>query len=187
MTRKNVKPPFKIEDFQMELERTRRRDENKNLLRTTMALVVTAIAITVLVSMIWLPLLKIHGSSMEPTLKEGEIIVFMKTSNIKQGDVIAFYYNNKILVKRAIAFPGQWVEIDEDGNVYVDQKLVEEPYLPEKAKGECDIILPYQVPQDKIFVMGDHRSVSMDSRNEVIGCISNNKILGKLLFPIWPL
>ena len=124
---------------------------------------------------------------MTPTLQDGEIILTVKTSNLKPGDIISFYYNNKILVKRVIARPGEWVNLDEDGNVYVNDVLLEEPYLTEKALGECDIELPYQVPDGKIFVIGDRRSTSVDSRNTAVGCVSQEQIVGKIIFRVWPL
>ena len=124
---------------------------------------------------------------MTPTLVEGNIVVTVKTDTFEPGDVIAFYFNNKILVKRVIAGPGDWVNITEDGTVYVNDVALEEPYLSEKALGDCDIELPYQVPESRIFVMGDHRSVSVDSRSTSIGCIAEEYIVGKLVFRVWPL
>jgi signal peptidase I len=120
-------------------------------------------------------------------LKSGELVVSVKNAHFKTGDVIAFYYNNNILIKRAIANSGQWVDIDLNGNVYVDGQLIEEPYLEEKSFGEPDIDFPYQVPDERIFVLGDNRSVSVDSRNTSIGCVSSEQVVGKIVFRVWPL
>lgn len=140
-----------------------------------------------LVATIWMPVLQIYGSSMTPTLDEGEIVVSIKGSDFEPGNLVAFYIGNKILVKRCIAGPGQWVDIDEDGNVYVDGEFLEEPYLAEKALGDCNIDLPYQVPDNRYFCMGDHRSTSVDSRASEIGCIAEEQIVGKIVFRVWPL
>lgn len=150
----------------------------------TMILIVAAIA--ALIAMLWLPVLQIYGESMQNMLYSNDIVVARKNAEFKTGDIIAFYYNNKILVKRAIANAGDWVDIDQNGNVYVNGTQIDEPYLTEKAKGETNIELPYQVPDGKIFVMGDNRSVSIDSRNTAIGCISSEQIVGKIVFRIWP-
>ena len=136
---------------------------------------------------LWLPVLQIYGSSMTPTLQDGEIVFTVKTSDLEHGDVIAFYYNNKILVKRVIAGPGDWVDIQEDGTVSVNDMLLEEPYLVEKAFGDADIELPYQVPEEKFFVMGDHRTTSVDSRHTTVGCVAQEQIVGRIIFRIWPL
>lgn len=124
---------------------------------------------------------------MTPTLENGDIVAAVKGSKFERGNIIAFWLNNKILVKRVIAQPGEWVDIDEDGNVSVNGEPLEEPYLAEKALGECDIDLPYQVPEGRIFVMGDHRSTSLDSRNSTVGCVAEEQIVGKLMFQIWPI
>ena len=155
--------------------------------RSTFLSLVVVAAVAVLVAVLLLPILRIYGKSMHGTLDSGDIVVSVKGSDFEIGDVIAFYYNNNILVKRVIANPGDWVDIDKDGNVYVNNNLIDEPYLSEKAYGETNIELPYQVPEAKVFVMGDNRSVSIDSRNTSIGCVSEEQIVGKIVFRVWPL
>lgn len=158
----------------------------RSILSTTNTLIVVA-AIAVLVAMLFLPVLRIYGQSMNGTLVSGELVVSVKGANFKTGDIIAFYYNNNVLVKRVIATSGQWVDIDLEGNVYVNQQLIEEPYITEKAYGEPDIDFPYQVPEERVFVLGDNRSVSVDSRNTSVGCVTQEQIVGKIVFRIWPL
>lgn len=159
----------------------------RTVLKSTIYTLITVAAIAILVATLWLPVLQIYGSSMTPTLQDGDIVVSVKTSELAQGDVIAFYYNNKILVKRVIAGSGDWVDIDENGTVYINQVPLEEPYLTEKAYGDTDIELPYQVPDGRIFVMGDHRSTSVDSRNTAVGCVAQEQIVGRIIFRVWPL
>lgn len=173
--------------LEAELKRERHKHRYHSVLRSTVYVLVVVAALAVLVATLWLPVLRIQGSSMTPTLQEGDIAVSVRRSEMASGDIVAFYYNNKILVKRVICGPGDWVDIDEDGTVYVNGTELEEPYLTEKALGDCDIELPYQVPDGKIFVMGDHRSTSVDSRNTVIGCIAQEQIVGRIAFRIWPL
>ena len=171
----------------MELNRVRYRRRYNAVLKSTIYALITVAAVAVLVATLWLPVLRTYGSSMTPTLYDGEIIFSMKTSRMEPGDIVAFYYNNKILVKRVVAGPGDWVDIDEDGTVYVNEKILDEPYLVEKAYGETNIELPYQVPDGKYFVMGDHRATSVDSRNTSVGCVTQEQIVGRILFRIWPL
>ena len=156
-------------------------------MRSTFFSLIVVAAVAVLVAVLLLPILRIYGKSMNNTLDNGDVVVSVKSSNMKTGDVVAFYYNNNILVKRMIANPGDWVDIDQDGNVYVNNKLIDEPYLDEKAYGETNIELPYQVPEGRVFVIGDNRSVSIDSRNTAIGCVSEEQIVGKIVFRVWPL
>ena len=156
-------------------------------MRSTFFSLVVVAAVAVLVAVLFLPILRIYGKSMSGTLDSGDIVVSVKTSNLSTGDVIAFYYNNNILVKRVIGNPGDWVDIDADGNVYVNNAKLDEPYLSDKAYGETNIELPYQVPEGRIFVMGDNRSVSIDSRNTSIGCVAQEQIVGKIVYRIWPL
>ena len=175
-----------VELLKKELDRVNYKTKYRSVLKSTIFMLVVVAAIAVLVATTWLPVLQIYGSSMTPTLNEGEVVVSVKGSSFEQGDLIAFYYGNKILVKRCIATPGQWVDIDEDGNVYIDGKRLNEPYVKEKAFGDCDIKLPYQVPEDRYFCMGDHRETSVDSRNSSVGCISKEQIIGRIFFRVWP-
>ena len=175
------------DQLQKEVDRVHyRRDFSRVMVNTIYSLVVVA-AVAVLVAVLLLPILRIYGHSMNDTLDEGDIVVSLKGSDFKTGDIIAFYYNNKILIKRVIGKAGDWVDIDQDGNVYVNGNLIDEPYLDEKAFGECNIELPYQVPESKVFVMGDNRSVSVDSRNTAVGCIAEEQIVGKVVYRLWPL
>lgn len=176
-----------VDQLEAELAREKYRRRYGWVVRSTLYTLVTVAAVAVLVATLWLPVLQIYGSSMAPTLQDGDIVASLKRSEFEPGDVIAFYYNNKILVKRVIASAGQWVDIREDGTVYVDGQELNEPYLEEKAFGDCNINLPYQVPDERVFVMGDHRSVSVDSRNTEVGCVSQEQIVGKIVFRIWPL
>ena len=156
-------------------------------LKTTVYAMVTVAAVAVLVAVLLLPVLRIYGTSMNPTLYEGDFVVSVKGGRMNTGDLVAFYYNNKILVKRVIGQAGQWVDISEDGTVYVDNVKIDEPYLVERALGECDIELPYQVPESRVFVMGDNRGVSVDSRSTTIGCVAEEQLVGRIVFRIWPL
>lgn len=175
-----------LELLEAEIKRVRYKNRYRTVLRSTVFTLITVAAIAVLVATLWLPVLQIYGSSMAPTLLEGEILFSVKTADMDQGDIIAFYFNNKILVKRVIAGPGDWVDIDEDGTVYVNEVALDEPYLAEKASGDPDIELPYQVPENKIFVMGDDRATSSDSRHTAVGCVDREQIVGKIVFRIWP-
>ena len=168
----------------MKRENYRRR--YNRVLRSTIYTLITVAAVAVLVATLFLPVLRIYGTSMTPTMTDGDIVVSVKQGSFERGDIIAFWFNNKILVKRVIALPGEWVDIDGDGNVSVNGEPLDEPYLTEKALGECDIELPYQVPDGRIFVMGDHRSTSSDSRNSAVGCVAEEQIVGKLVFRVWP-
>ena len=169
-----------------ELTQERKKGRFLRALRSTMGVLIVVAAIAVLVATLITPVLEITGSSMTPTLHDGQYVVSIKGGAFSTGDVIAFYYNNKVLVKRVIAGPGDWVDIDRYGNVSVNGEELDEPYLTDKALGECDIDLPYQVPDDRYFVMGDHRSTSVDSRSSAVGCVAEEQVVGKIVFCVWP-
>ena len=175
------------DQIRTELERVRYRRTFANTLRSTIFILIVVSASAVLIAVLLLPVLRIYGPSMNDTLDEGDVVVSLKGSSFKTGDIIAFYYNNKLLVKRVIGQPGDWVDIDEAGNVYVNQVMLEEPYLDSKAFGETNIELPYQVPESRIFVLGDNRDVSIDSRNTSVGCVAEEQIAGKIVFRVWPI
>ena len=175
------------EQLEAELAREKYKKRYHSVLRSTIYTLVIVAAVAVLTATLWLPVLQIYGSSMTPTVDEGDIVISLKGSKFRQGDLVAFYLGNKILVKRCIAGPDQWVDIDADGNVSVDGTPLEEPYLTEKALGDCNIDLPYQVPDNRYFCMGDHRSTSVDSRHTSVGCVAEEQIVGKIVFRVWPL
>ena len=175
------------EQIERELRREQYRRDYRQVLKNTVGGLITVAAAAVLVAVLLLPVLRIFGKSMSPTLKEGDIVLSLKTGEFSTGDVVAFYYNNKILVKRVIASSGDWVDLDEDGTVYVNREKIDEPYLTELAYGETNIELPFQVPESKIFVMGDNRAVSVDSRNTAVGCVAEEQVVGKIVFRVWPL
>ena len=187
MKKKSTRIQPTTEQLEKELERVKYKRRYRSVLKSTIYTLITVAAIAILVATLWLPVLQIYGTSMTPTLADGEIIFTVKTSDFEPGDIVSFYYNNKILVKRVIAEAGDWVNIDADGTVYVNDVPLDEPYLEEKAFGDTDIELPYQVPDGKIFVMGDHRATSVDSRNTAVGCVAQEQIVGKIIFRIWPL
>lgn len=170
-----------------ELDRVRHGKNYWRTLKSTIYVLVTVAAFAILVATLWMPVLEVYGGSMEPTLQEGELVVAVKSGDFETGDVIAFYYNNKILVKRVIAGPGDWVDVSSDGTVNVNGQPLDEPYVDELAYGDTNIDLPYQVPDGRWFVMGDHRAVSVDSRNKSIGPVAAEQVVGKLVYTIWPL
>ncbi len=155
--------------------------------RSTVATLLVVAAIAVLVATLFLPVLQISGTSMEPTLSDGDVVVLVKGGSYERGDLVSVAYENKYLIKRVIGLPGDSIEIASDGTVYVNGETLDEPYITDKALGECDISFPYQVPDGKYFVMGDHRSTSVDSRSSVIGSVSSEQIVGHVMFRVWPL
>ena len=175
------------EQLDMERRRLRYKRRYNRTLRSTVAILIVVAALAVLAATLWMPVLRVYGSSMAPTLHNGEILVSVKTKDFSSGDIIAFYHGNKLLIKRYIAGPSDYVNVDENGNVSVNGTLLDEPYLAEKAYGEADIEFPYQVPDQRYFVMGDNRSVSIDSRSSIVGCIAGDQIVGKVVFRVWPL
>lgn len=176
-----------VGQLKSELKRIHYRQRYGSVLRSTIYTLLISAACAVLVATVFLPILQIYGTSMTPTLTEGEIVVSVKGMDFETGDLISFYVGNKLLVKRYIAGPGQWVDIDADGNVFVDGEPIKEPYVDTLAFGDCNIELPYQVPESRYFVLGDHRISSVDSRNTSIGCIGDDQIVGKIVFRVWPL
>ena len=169
-----------------ELIRVRYSERYKKLLKNTIYSLLVVAAVSVLIATLFLPVLEIYGNSMSPTLDSKDIVVSVKTAELKRGDICCLYYNNHILVKRVIGVAGDQIVIDEGGNVYVNGVMLDEPYLMEKALGECDIEFPYTVPEQTVFVLGDNRSSSVDSRNSLIGCISVDEVVGKIVFRVWP-
>lgn len=186
MKEKKIELPT-AQEVQGELKRERNRMRYKKLLKSIVYALIIVAAVSVLVATLVLPVLQISGTSMEPTLKNGEIVVLVKTSKPERGSLCGFYYSNKILIKRVIGLPGDVVVIDNDGNVYVNGAMLDEPYLSDKMLGECDLEFPYTVPEMTYFVLGDQRSNSVDSRSSVIGTISQDDIIGKVFFKVWPL
>ncbi len=185
--KKRTPESLRSEEIRGELNRVRNKLRFRAVIRsTTYALVVVA-AIAVLVATLWMPVLQTLGDSMSPTLEDGQIVLSLKSGDFRPGDVIAFYYNNKLLIKRLVAVPGDWVNIDEEGHIYVNGEQLYEPYVDELSYGNCDIQLPYQVPDDRYFVLGDHRSVSLDSRVSSIGCVASEQIVGIIVFRVWPI
>ena len=175
------------DQLETELKREQKSHQFGSIIRSTIYILVTVAAFAIVIAVIFFPVMRIYGSSMAPTIKEGEIVVSLKGSKFKTGDVIAFYYNNKVLVKRVICGPGDWITIREDGTVVINGHVKDEPYLIDKAFGICDLDFPYQIPASQYFVMGDQRSVSVDSRSSTVGCISEEQIVGRIIFCVWPI
>lgn len=176
-----------LNQMEEEIAYLKYRKKYGSVLRGTINSLAVVAAIAILIATLWMPVLQITGASMTPTLIDGQFVVAMKTDEFEPGDITAFYYNNKILIKRVIASAGDWVNIEENGDVYINGLLLEEPYLEEKALGECNIELPYQVPDGKVFVMGDDRAVSLDSRTTAVGPVSKEQVLGRVVLRVWPL
>ena len=176
-----------IEEAEAELKKEKYKRSHHGTLQRTIVTLLIVVAIAVTIAAVVMPVLQVSGTSMSQTLNDGDIVLTVNTKSFRTGDVIAFYYNNTILIKRVIASPGDWVNIDKSGNVFVNGEMLDEPYVEEKALGECNITMPYQVPDGKYFVMGDHRETSIDSRNKTIGCVGSDIVAGRILFRVWPL
>ena len=183
--KKEVVLPTKTQ-IETERKRYRRKKAYNKALRGTLYVLTIVAAVAVLIATLVLPVLQIEGTSMEPTLHNGDIVLLMKTTRFDHGDLCGFTWNNKLLIKRVIGLPGDWLEIDTDGTVYRNGDKLEEPYVQQMALGECDLEFPFQVPQEQYFVVGDMRVNSIDSRNSLIGCIPKDQIIGKVFFRIWP-
>lgn len=176
-----------MEQIEKERSRLQYRSRYSRTLRSTIAVLLVVAAMAVLVATLWMPVLRIYGTSMVPTLEDGQIVISVKTESFEPGDIAAFYLGNKVLVKRYIAGPGEWINLDESGNVFINGEPLDEPYLTEKSYGQTNIELPYQVPDERYFLMGDNREASIDSRNTTVGCVEKEQIVGKIVFRIWPL
>ena len=176
-----------LEELKKELRRERYKRRFRRVLRSTVNALIVVAAVSAIIATLVLPVLQIAGTSMEPSLNDGDIVLLAKTDKLETGDLCAFYYSNKILIKRVIATPGDYLWIESDGTVFVNGTALDEPYVQEKALGECDIEFPYQVPENAFFMMGDQRETSIDSRSSVIGCISADYTIGKILCKFWPL
>ena len=175
-----------VDALKAELHRVKYRRRYRTVLLSTISTLVVVAAIAVLVATLWMPVLQIYGNSMAPTLAEGQIVLSLKESKFQQGDLVAFYLGNKLLVKRVIAGPGDWVEINQEGQVYLNGQMLEEPYVSEQALGQCDLEFPYQIPDERYFLLGDHRETSVDSRSSVVGCVAQEQIVGRIVFCVWP-
>ena len=183
----NIKQMPEISELQAELKRERYKFRFARVLKSTVYTLIVVAAFAVLVATLWMPVLQIYGSSMTPTLDEGQIVLSVKSKEFHQGDLVAFYIGNKILVKRVIAGPADLVAISEDGTVRVNSKDLDEPYVSQKALGECDLEFPYQVPESRYFLMGDHRETSIDSRSSTVGCVAEEQIAGRIALCVWPI
>ena len=185
-TRKGIKSLPTKKQVETERKRYRRQKAYNKALSGTVYVLTIVAAVAVLIATLVLPVLQIEGTSMEPTLVNGDIVLLTKTTSFDRGELCGFSWNNKLLIKRVIGIPGDWIEIDTDGTVYLNGEKLDEPYAEQLAVGECDLEFPFQVPQEQYFVLGDMRESSIDSRNTLIGCVAKDQIVGKVFFRIWP-
>ena len=187
MKRKEELQTPDISELEAELKREKYKYRYVGVIRSTIYTLSVVAAIAILVATLWMPVLQIYGSSMTPTLDEGQIVLSVKSSEFKRGELVSFYIGNKLLVKRVIGLPGDWIDISSDGTVFINGVVLDEPYISQKSLGECDLELPYQVPESRYFLMGDHRETSLDSRSSVVGCVAEEQIVGKIVFRVWPI
>lgn len=183
---KKVKTPS-LEEISKERERLAGQSRYRRILKNTICSLIVVAAAAVLLATLFFPVLQVSGDSMEPTLWDKDIIFLIKTDRYETGDLVSFSWQNKLLIKRIIGVPGDLIDMDDNGQVYVNGKKLNEPYVDEPALGECDMTFPYQVPENRYFLLGDHRSVSIDSRSSAIGCIEKEQIIGKVFWRVWPL
>ena len=185
-TRKEISSLPTIKQVETERKRYRRQKAYNKALSGTIYVLTIVAAVAVLIATLVLPVLQIEGTSMEPTLVNGDVVLLTKTTSFDRGELCGFSWNNKLLIKRVIGIPGDWIEIDTDGTVYLNGEKLDEPYAERLSVGECDLEFPFQVPQEQYFVLGDMRESSIDSRNTLIGCVAKDQIVGKVFFRIWP-
>lgn len=176
-----------MDDIENELTRLKEKRSWTRALRNAVFTVVTVAAAAVLIAMLFLPVVRITGTSMEPNLMDGDILVGVKSGEYTTGEICCFYYNNKILLKRVIGKPGDVVDMDEVGYVYLNGERLDEPYLSERSAGISDVQFPVQIPDGKLFVLGDHRATSVDSRSTAVGLVDIDNVVGRMLFRVWPL
>lgn len=185
---KQKEPPKlpELGQLQVELELENRKWEARKALRSIVFVLLVVTAAAVVVAVLMFPILQVKRSSMGNTLQNGDVIVTMNTSNYQAGDVIAFYYNNTLMIKRIVAVSGDTVRINKKGDVSVNGKTLTEPYVTEKVRGDCTVEFPYEVPEGKFFVLNDQRDSAIDSRNATLGCVGGDQIVGKVLVRVWP-
>lgn len=188
MKRSKMRANFpSLEEIEAEQHRLAAGRRWKRALLSTVGTLLVVASVAVLAAMLYLPVLQVSGSSMEPSLNDGDVIVGVKSGEFEIGQVCCFYYNNRLLLKRVIGMPGDWIDIDEEGYVYVNGEQIDEPYVQQRSRGICDIEFPYQVPDGRLFVLGDHRATSIDSRSQAVGCVATDEIVGRMFFRIWPI
>ena len=175
-----------LEELKKELKRVNNKKEYRKVLRNSLIVVIVVAALAVLISSFFVTVLKVTGDSMTPTMDTGDIVIAQNSGEFEPGDLLAFYYNNKVLVKRVLGSPGDWINIDENGIVSVNGVEIEEDYVSDRSLEPTDITFPYQVPENRFFVLGDHRNVSIDSRSTVVGCVTREQLIGKVVFRVFP-
>lgn len=184
----NEKAPVSMPSLQQveaELENINYKKRFRNTLLSTISILIVVAAVAVLISTLFFPVIQVSGNSMEPTLKDGDILVLVKSDKVSYGDLCCVSWQNKTLLKRVIGLPGDIITINQQGDVYVNDELLDEPYVPEKCLGSCDIEFPYEVPDNKLFLLGDQRSISVDSRSSAIGSVGMDQVVGRVLFKVW--